>query len=269
MSVALVAVSCGGGDFTQQPSTGSGGSTASGGTSGDSGNGSGGTTAQDAGLDSSLGGTGGTTESGGFAGTGGTTSTGGMGGAGGMGGTGGMGGSGQGGTGGAACPPFNGCAPADQLPPSCNLCAQHVCAKLPFCCQSGWDAQCALVAHTLGECQCSGLECSAIVSQNPTGACVPTDAYCNPLRPSGTCSSGQCGLSVDLGQMQFACYPIGAQPPCSECNPTTSTNCEAGLSCIDGLCVRLCCEDEDCGANARCNPAILRGSTGGLGICTR
>ncbi len=252
---------CGGGSFT---SSGSGadastGDAATGGQAGSSGGMGGSATGGAAGA---QGGSGGTAQTGGT----GASETGGTGGT----QTGGTGGTGTGGTGGSTCPDFEHCQPSSAPAPACGLCAQYLCEDLPHCCDDIWDWMCVLQAQSLGECQCKGLVCTPPTFPTPSaGACVSSSAYCNPLKEGAPCGEKQCVVNADLGQLKYECAPTGEVPACAPCNPPAGKNCERGLSCVAGACVRLCCSEQDCGPEGVCAPGILPGSNDGLGICRR
>lgn len=220
------------------------------------------------GAGGTAGSTGGTAGTGGIAGSAGAGAVAGGGGSGAVAGTGGSGATA--GAAGASCPPFQGCAPRPDVPPPCDPCANEVCATLPYCCQSDWDAVCALRAQTVDECQCGGLLCDpASTGLPPDGSCIPSTAHCNPVQPGSQCPSQQCAIDADSGQIKFVCTAIGNLSACEDCNPSAGLHCGAKLSCVGGLCVRVCCTDEDCGSEAVCAPGLLPGSFDGIGICRR
>jgi hypothetical protein len=268
--VVLVGVSpgaCGGGSFTSSGSqadasaedASAGGQAGSSGGTGGTG---GGATGGAAGAE---GGSGGTTQTGGT----GASETGGAGGTE-TGGTGGTGGTETGGTGGTGCPDVDHCQPSSLPAPACGPCTQYVCSDLPHCCDTVWDWMCVLRAQTLGECQCKGLVCTSPSFPTPSaGECVLASAYCNPLKGGAPCGEQQCVVNADVGQLQYQCAPVGEVPACDPCNPSAGKNCERGFSCVAGSCLRLCCSQEDCVPDGVCDPGLLPGSNGGLGICRR
>ena len=95
---------------------------------------------------------------------------------------------------------------------------------------------------------------------------MPPSAYCNPLSVDPKCGVMQCGANADTGQLLYQCTTVGDQSACEGCDPTLSSNCELGLSCVLGVCVRLCCLAGDC-PGGTCDKEILPGGGGGLGIC--
>jgi hypothetical protein len=174
-----------------------------------------------------LGGTGGFAGSGGFGGAGGFAGSGGLGGTGGFAGSGGFGatggsggvGGGVGGSSGGGTGPC--CRARDSLGCADPVIARCVCARDPFCCDSGWDATCVsnVSAYGCGECD--------VPQPDPIETCV-SQAHSDCER----CACGSC-----FGDL-FACFG--------------DRGCPAILQCAN----RTGCTGVDCYAPSTCQPVI-------------
>jgi hypothetical protein len=118
-------------------------------------------------------------------------------------------------SGGAACAHAL-CDAGAALEPSCDPCAQSICAGDPYCCASAWDSQCTgEVASVCGQ-TCGGSSSSSSSSSSSGGgASCSGDGDCNPgNNGSGLiCASGQC------------------VPGCH-----TDAQCPGVTTCVGGMC---------------------------------
>jgi len=96
-----------------------------------------------------------------------------------------------------------------------------------------------------------------------TDAAPEPPASCNPLAAS-PCPGGQV-CTAGPSRNGFACKPAGTAGLCAACDPAAATSCAPGYWCRlgdtqnpnSGVCVRLCCDQADCGSPACViNPAL-------------
>lgn len=93
------------------------------------------------------------------------------------------------------------------------------------------------------------------------GRCLPNGG-CNPFRVDACVTADElCDWRGDA----FSCaaaWPVDVGD-CQPCDAANAHFCAQGLTCIDGQCVRYCCDDSDCGADARCQKSELDQTTAG------
>jgi hypothetical protein len=161
------------------------------------------------------------------------------------------------------------CESGPKLIFECSSCVATVCAADDFCCNNEWDGQCIGEAVQFCGCDCGGgpggpggaggsgptLEPACDLPATPPsgGSCVTLggDIACNPV--SGA-SCTQAGFACDYSDKGYACYgPPNDKKLCEACDYNNQQFCENGTTCIDGICLRYCCEDADCGLNGVCS----------------
>jgi hypothetical protein len=82
----------------------------------------------------------------------------------------------------------------------------------------------------------------------PSGAgnCYSNQGVCNPMETEGCGGGGACDISTETNQ--FECHePPNSAPEGGYCNPSSSSFCASGLTCVDQICEAFCCSNEDCG----------------------
>jgi len=85
-------------------------------------------------------------------------------------------------------------------------------------------------------------------SGTPSGAanCYSNLGACNPMEAEGCGGGGACDISTETNQ--FECHaPPNTAPEGGYCNPSQSSYCMNGLTCVDWVCEAYCCSNEDCG----------------------
>ncbi|HEY1957004.1 MAG TPA: hypothetical protein VGH28_15400 [Polyangiaceae bacterium] len=119
-------------------------------------------------------------------------------------------------------------------------------------------------------------ECTAPTTAPSNGSCVTIDLdggiACNPVTNAGC--DVDAGESCDIGDDgTIACFPPpppNTQPLCATCDSNTqcmpTTSCWPAASNSNGLCMRFCCTDADCGGG-HCDKTTFQ--TDPLGLCAK
>ncbi len=156
-------------------------------------------------------------------------------------------------------------------------------------CKSGWagDGKVCAVDPCLpnnGGCTGEGVICVADGGTtkcacksgwggNPSIGCYETcltanDGECMPVTNAG-CDGGLGFVCDRTASGTFKCYPPPNDAlPAAACSQSSGPYCVAGYSCSNapGVCVKFCCADAECAANATCVP--LKAGQGTIGLCT-
>ncbi|MEP7125692.1 MAG: hypothetical protein ABJE95_32480 [Byssovorax sp.] len=109
--------------------------------------------------------------------------------------------------------------------------------------------------------------CTVPAKPPSDGACAPITAMvaCNPIT-NAPCTAGQaCDVA---GTGAFKCYdppPANTAAVCAKCDLAGGTACAGGETCDNGICVKYCCTDADCGAG-KCDKTTLDFG-GAVGVC--
>lgn len=111
-----------------------------------------------------------------------------------------------------------------------------------------------------------------------SGTCLPESpaVTCNPMVRSYDCN-WQAGAACDFDVRHysapasgFACFASARNHSCESCGVIEGL-CHYGLTCVNGLCARFCCDDLDCGPGSRCDPTFVSARLGSnphaMGIC--
>jgi hypothetical protein len=178
----------------------------------------------------------------------------------------------------ATCEPgtcdHDACSAGVKLAKGCSACVDAVCAVDPYCCDNDWDQQCINEAVQFCACDCGGtggaggagpgLEpaCDVPIPAPSGGSCVAVDGdiQCNPVSGEACTEPGH---ACDYSEKGFACYgPPNDRKLCESCDYGKNQFCENGMTCIDGVCLRYCCEDTDCGEGGVCSK-----QGGAVGLC--
>ncbi len=108
----------------------------------------------------------------------------------------------------------------------------------------------------------------------PTGDPCAADApwSCHPVTGEGCISAtAACdyGENAD-GVAGFYCFTDSTEALGAPCDGELGPWCASGLTCIEGVCARYCCSNDDCEASAgpTCAPLDWPSIVGPLGICT-
>jgi hypothetical protein len=166
------------------------------------------------------------------------------------------------------------CSAGGKLALGCSACVDAVCAVDSYCCDTDWDQQCINESVMFCACECAGaggaggagpgLEPACeLPSQAPSGgSCVTVggDIQCNPVSGEACTEPGH---ACDYSEKGFACYgPPNDRKLCESCDYGKNQFCENGMTCINGVCLRYCCDDADCGEGGVCSK-----QGGAVGLC--
>lgn len=153
----------------------------------------------------------------------------------------------------------------------------------PACDDAAIEAADGLLNCSLLNCKAAcivGLtpDCAAPVTAPSNGSCVAmvgeAPFTCNPVTgmPCDTGNGHACDFNFQNSSL--VCYaPPNTKKTCEVCGTDPNSYCSPGNTCVGGQCARFCCDDNDCSATGKCEPAALEGlsvgfSFGGkIGVC--
>jgi hypothetical protein len=133
-------------------------------------------------------------------------------------------------------------------PNACADCVEEACCPSLLVCEEDMRCVACVRGSTSPECatRASYLDFTDCIRSSCDGFCkeAPPPKRCNPITNEG-CDGGE---ACDLGPSGHECYP----PPndrkiCETCDPSRGLFCAAGGGCVDGYCLRYCCDKDDCG----------------------
>ena len=160
---------------------------------------------------------------------------------------------------GATCNDTTGCADCLGDSTKCDATNQAAHDALITCLQGSCQAEC-FTKPTPPDATCT------VPAAPPSGgSCVTltTAIACNPVT-NAPCTTGQSCDFADMG-MGYKCYdPPNDVKICGACDAQKGPFCEGGSTCDNGLCVKYCCTDADCGAG-KCDKTNM--FPGGAGEC--
>ncbi len=100
---------------------------------------------------------------------------------------------------------------------------------------------------------------------DPCSADNPWD--CEPVGAESCPEGSACDYGQHQGAWGFFCYTDATEIEGASCDEQDGPWCTSGLSCVEGVCRRYCCSDEDCQSTG-CEPLSWDYVEGGeLGIC--
>lgn len=90
-------------------------------------------------------------------------------------------------------------------------------------------------------------------------------ARCNPVT-SELCDVAS-GAACDTGNGGFVCFASGnVKDLCATCGANDNDYCMPGLTCLDGQCMKYCCDDGDCGTGV-CEKSYYAVPDAPVGVC--
>lgn len=153
-------------------------------------------------------------------------------------------------------------------PAPCGDCVEVACCAELAACQADATCGACLVAYDPVTCGVAGALLTAATTcadQAQAGGCAEACAgatACNPVT-SAECTAAGAVCDLD-GAGSYACFgPPNTLALCDACPSAADAWCGAGLTCLDGVCARFCCGDEDCGTGT-CD---LTAAVQGVGVC--
>jgi hypothetical protein len=152
---------------------------------------------------------------------------------------------------------------------ACTPCLEQSCCAEVSACAGDPDCYDCLTGNGGPECDgnaaadgllaCAQAECNAECFLEPAVECNPvTGASCDVAH------GASCDIANDGG---FTCYPTGnTHLLCEECGGTNPEFCQAGLTCLTGVCMKYCCDDGDCGTGV-CEKGYYHAPDAPVGVC--